>query len=305
MLPYLKIILYFYVPVYIALWFLAKPILFRCDKWKILLLSFCTICGLQWSNFSVNNLLRLYVGGSVLLQEYACFVIQTLLTSHWTVFCSQLHQHWLKLQKPKCFSFHFIRYSVIFSLLATAIWVQSEVQTNPNMHCMGGLLWETFPIIACIWFVAGNYIVRSFPVVIISISLPTFFYCTMDSIAIQSGIWNVNAESTMKIFSNGLPLEQIIYYSVFNAIIVFASSACDKANVVINMFFPREQFEYATSCGFTVKLFKNSKLWWRSLWVNEIHLSSDVVSDFKTCLNVCYRRTEQYFGSIYLCKNGD
>jgi len=102
---------------------------------------------------------------------------------------------------------------------------------------LGSVCWWALPVLIGLWYGAGNYCVRRYSAVLISILVPSLYLCYIDLIALRDRVWHVNKVTTFGIIYFGnLPLEEILFFFISNTIIVIGACAFDKSKVVIDTY---------------------------------------------------------------------
>lgn len=308
MSTYFLIISCFYLPPILLLWLVFRPFLCRFDNIKIVLVQILTVFSLQWSYVVILRNTRDYQNDAIYtkafgipVEDYLKFGIQTAVTVLWATICSRCYHHWSKLHVSSPAMFYFIRCSVIGLLVWPIVWgfLNANGLSNGTTYFLGMIFWTMMPIVAFIWYLAGNYIMHAFTTMAISVLIPTLYFCYIDHIAIYYRIWDFQPNVVLKICVNNLPIDQILYYIAFNTIIVFILAAFDKAKAVLNTFHPREQLEFSYNLSFRNDSLKNSQRLLKGLWANESFLPSEVIEDLKACVNACTQKLGKY--SVLMC----
>lgn len=99
------------------------------------------------------------------------------------------------------------------------------------------ILWYVCPVLALLWYGAGEYMLRRPLAVISSITIPTIFLCWVDQYAISAGTWDISLRtSTGKMVVPHLPLEEFMFFALINTILVFATCAIDRAQAVLHLY---------------------------------------------------------------------
>lgn len=98
------------------------------------------------------------------------------------------------------------------------------------------ILWYVCPVLALLWFGAGEYICRRWQTVLTSIVVPTAYLCWVDKVAIAAGTWHISLRtSTGKMVLPNLPLEEAMFFALINTVLVFATCAIDRAQTILHL----------------------------------------------------------------------
>ena len=148
--------------------------------------------------------------GWVPIEEYTFFVLQTIMTSLWTIFLarrlgyvgpqSDVEQKRGTLVRVGSFSITFLLW--LFSLwLLFGDW-------QPGRYLALELSWALPPILLQLGF--GGDILWKYRRLVLWSLLPTIVYlCIGDAIAIGSGTWTIDPEQSTGLLVGNLPLEEI------------------------------------------------------------------------------------------------
>ena len=109
----------------------------------------------------------------------------------------------------------------------------------PNKPLFYGscILWYVCPVLAILWLGAGEYIIRRPLAVLVSILVPSIYLCWVDVIAIGAGTWHISLKtSTGKMVVPHLPIEECMFFTLINTILVFATCAVDRAQAILHLY---------------------------------------------------------------------
>ena len=116
------------------------------------------------------------------------------------------------------------------------------------------ILWYACPVLALLWFGAGEYMLRRPLAVFVSIALPTLFLCWVDVVAIGAGTWDISlATSTGKFVVPHLPVEEFMFFALINTVLVFGTCAIDRTMAILHLF--RKKNPYQSKYQQTEKTF--------------------------------------------------
>lgn len=287
----LKLISYYSLPPFLCLWFLLKPLLGRFEKIKVLIVVALAISVIIPYKFVLNRNIRFLeesksVGffASIPIEEYISCGLQAFTTAFWTLCCTRFTVHSFCLRNSNRYLFNFIRYSIACVLLSAAVCGWTNAHYGHKTFHLGFLMWWYLPFITCIWLFAGHFIRRQYVTVLISVAVPTIWYCLIDLFAVRKHVWRLDKNQYMGIYiHDNLMLEDLISHLLLSILIVFASSAFDKSKAILDTFYPREQLEISKSLNFQNNLAINIKRLKKGLLTDEIDLPMDVIDDLENC----------------------
>ncbi|KAI8991654.1 Lycopene beta-cyclase [Mycotypha africana] len=246
MLTYMEVHLYYTLPVLGLLLWLLKPFHSTEDnlKYKFLTLVAFSTASL-WDNYIVYHRAWSYcpscvtaVIGYVPLEEYMFFIIMTLMTVAFTnlVMRWHLHSFFIKPDTPLIQSL-MIRLIPIAGLLAISYKAWITAVPGKSLFYGSCILWYACPVLALLWFGAGEYMLRRPIAVLTSIIVPTVFLCWVDTVAIGAGTWDISLRtSTGKMVLPHLPVEEFMFFLLINTVLVFATCAIDRTQAIIHLY---------------------------------------------------------------------
>lgn len=98
------------------------------------------------------------------------------------------------------------------------------------------IVWYVCPVLAFLWFGAGEYICRRWKAVLPCIIIPTVYLCWVDRLAIAAGTWHISRRtSTGHMIVPDLPLEEFMFFTLINVVLVFANCAVDRAFAIVHL----------------------------------------------------------------------
>ncbi|CAO3636863.1 unnamed protein product [Cunninghamella echinulata] len=230
-------------------WFILmalKPFHSSQDQVKyIFLTGVAFITASLWDNYIVYHRAWWYcpkcvtaVIGYVPLEEYMFFIIMTMITVPFTnlIMRWQLPTFYLK-STSSSFQFMCTRYLPIIGFLVIAKKAWNVAIPNTPLFYGGCILWYVCPVLALLWFGAGEYICRRWKSVMISITFPTLYLCWVDKIAIRAGTWHISEKTSTQIMVvPNLPIEEFLFFFLINVVLVFATCAIDRAYAVLHLY---------------------------------------------------------------------
>nr|AAO46893.1 lycopene cyclase / phytoene synthase [Blakeslea trispora] len=245
-LTYLEFHLYYTLPVLAALCWLLKPFHSQQDnlKYKFLMLMAASTASI-WDNYIVYHRAWWYcptcvvaVIGYVPLEEYMFFIIMTLMTVAFSNFVMRWHLHTFFIRPNTSWKQTLLVRLVPVSALL-AITYHAWHLTLPNKSSFYGscILWYACPVLAILWLGAGEYILRRPVAVLLSIVIPSVYLCWADIVAISAGTWHISLRtSTGKMVVPDLPVEECLFFTLINTVLVFATCAIDRAQAILHLY---------------------------------------------------------------------
>jgi hypothetical protein len=88
-------------------------------------------------------------------------------------------------------------------------------------HYLGYVLLWGAPILGFLWFLGGPVIWRARRAVVPAVVAPTVYLWVVDRIAIGLGLWTISATYSTGLHVAGLPIEEMVFFLVTNALVVF------------------------------------------------------------------------------------
>lgn len=287
MLTYIDVHSIYTLPVIIVLALITWPFLSRFELFKITFI--CTMAFVYttpWDNYIIfhdawkykpENVLAII--GYVPVEEYMFFIIQTIITSLWTLICTK----W----SPACFNFNYdkqsytlIRWIPISALAWMAYQGHRIAVPGKDTFYLGCILWWSCPVIMFLWYGAGNYFVIKLRSTTVAIVVPTLYMCWVDQIALNNYVWHINEKTSLNIFiAKDLPFEEFLFFFITNMIIVLGSIAFDKSYGLADIYTFEFPLRFSTSLSYNAQQM-------RAFLKAESDMSPSPVDDIRQCLNV-------------------
>ncbi|KAI9475521.1 MAG: Lycopene beta-cyclase [Benjaminiella poitrasii] len=246
MLTYMEVHLYYTIPVLGLLYWLLRPFHTSNDtlKYKFLVaIAFSTAS--LWDNYIVYHRAWSYcstcvtaVIGYVPLEEYMFFIIMTLMTVAFTNFIMRWHlpSFYIK-SNTSIFQTLIVRFVPITALLTITYKAWNLAIPDKPLFYGSCILWYACPVLAWLWYTAGEYMLRRPIAVLLSILVPTVYLCWVDTVAIHAGTWDISMRtSTGKFVRAHLPIEEFGFFLLINTVLVFATCALDRAFAILHLF---------------------------------------------------------------------
>lgn len=245
MLTYLEVHLFYTIPPTILLYIISRPFINAFERFKlVVLITVAVIYTTPWDHYVIYNKAWWYRSDAVLFyigyipyEEYIFFVIQTVMTILWTKLCMHWGSNSFILKQKNRFNFYLIRYSVMTVVAGIVIWGWKNGTPGTKSFYLGSVCWWALPVIVGLWYGAGNYCVRRYGDVLLSILVPSLYLCYIDLIALRDRVWQINEKMIFGIIYFGdIPLEEILFFFISNTIVVIGSCAFDKSKAVIDSY---------------------------------------------------------------------
>lgn len=185
--------------------------------WGAFLLSIIALAyTTPWDNYLVKSGIWYYgpnrvfaVIGYVPIEEYAFFILQTVMTSMW---CFRLHQIANIKSTPRSSYWKPIVSIIYFLMFLTGVLCLYFVSSR----YLGLILAWASPVLLFQWLVGGGYLLKNLKIFIYSFLVPTAYLWFADAIAINDGIWTISSQFTLGLQVWTLPLEEAVFFLVTN-----------------------------------------------------------------------------------------
>lgn len=288
MLTYMDVHLTYTLPVVAVLGLVTWPFASRLELFKIAFVcTMALVYTTPWDNYIIYHGAWTYLPENILavigyvpVEEYAFFIVQTLLTSLWAMVCTR----W----SPACFGFNYdsrsyrlIRWAPIAALAAATVRGYAMAVPGRDTFYLGCILWWACPVIAFLWYGTGNYFIKKFASSAVAVVVPTLYLCWVDRIALEDNVWHIDERTSLNVFlAPHLPFEECLFFLVTNVIIVLGGMAFDKAYGMADTYpadFPL-RFAAADSSYHKQQL--------RAFATAECDMPAGPVDDIRRCLDV-------------------
>lgn len=177
-----------------------------------------------WDNYLVYRGVWGYPDGAVLgtigyvpLEEYAFFVIQTLVVG---LFYFALRGYRLLRAERSPVPHAFRRAGVATWGILSLIGYSLLLHPSDQALYMGLILGWAPPVLAGMWWIGSDKIWHERRRIVVATTVPTLYLWAIDRIAIQRGIWDIRDAYSLGFDPLGLPIEEAAFFLVTTALCV-------------------------------------------------------------------------------------
>jgi lycopene cyclase domain-containing protein len=175
--------------------------------------NYLVATGVWWYNPALVTGLHI---GWVPIEEYAFFILQTLMTGALVVLL--LHRSDFDAPDTEPPS----RAHLAYTLPGLALWLAAAAilhwNWQPGTYLALILVWALPPILFQVWF-GLDILRRERRAVLIAITATTLYLSLVDTLAIRSGTWTIDPAQSTGILIGGLPIEELIFFLVTNTLV--------------------------------------------------------------------------------------
>ncbi|NNF56927.1 MAG: lycopene cyclase domain-containing protein [Rhodothermaceae bacterium] len=234
-MTYLQFHAAFTLPALAALWIFRPR---RVPAWwpLVALVVIAFVYTTPWDNYLVAQRVWTYPADRVLatvghvpVEEYAFFVIQTVMTGLLFIFVRA--RYFLAVPAPA--SRHVrLPGTVLFGALALTGWLLTAL--GGRGLYLGLVLGWACPVLAGMWAFGGDMLWARRRLIAWAVAVPTLYLCIADRIAIALDIWHISEATSTGVMILGLPIEEALFFFVTNLMIVqgFALSEPSPASPI-------------------------------------------------------------------------
>jgi len=183
-----------------------------------LLIVLAVVYTTPWDNHLIEVGVWSYGEGTVLwhiwhapIEEYLFFVLQPLLTSLWLARLDTESDYPLGIPLGQR-----ALGALGGGLVATLGWL---FLAEPTYYLGTLLLWAA-PVLTIQWAFGWPVLIERGRTVLLGIGVPTVYLCAIDRIAIGMGIWTFDEAYMTGVAPLGLPLEEILFFTLTNVFVV-------------------------------------------------------------------------------------
>jgi len=179
-----------------------------------------------WDNYLVANGVwwyeeELVTGltiGWVPIEEYAFFVLQTLLTGFWTVYLLRVAGGPKAGYSRRTSRLGATGVAGTLWALAAGLWLSGW---RPGTYLALILTWALIPTMAQLAY-GADILWAHRRLLLVAVGVPTIYLWFVDSLAIRSGTWALDPAQTMGVALGGvLAVEEMVFFLMTNVLICF------------------------------------------------------------------------------------
>lgn len=186
-----------------------------------------------WDNWLVANEVWTYPPGAVLftigyvpVEEYAFFVLQTVMTGLWLRILQSKMEPTGELGSSRTRTIGLAVFGAI-----TAAGVACLVVGGHWLY-MGLIVAWAGPILAMMWAIGGHLLWARRKVLALAILPPTVYLWAADWTAIRIGIWDITAATKTGVdLVPGLPIEEALFFLVTNMMVAQGLVMLERASI--------------------------------------------------------------------------
>lgn len=305
MLTYIDFHLIYTLPIVGLLLLITRPFINRSEIFKIALISaIAFVYTTPWDNYIIYRGAWMYPPerilafiGLVPIEEYMFFIIQTLLTSLWTLLCVRWSTPCLNFNYDKR-SYQLIRWvPIAFLTVVTIVGYKIAIPGQATFY-LGCILWWVSPVIMFLWYGAGHFFVKKIIPSTIAIVVPTLYLCWIDQVALKENVWIINEKTSLNIFAiEDLPIEEAFFFLIVNVIIVLAVTCFDKARGVMETYTLEYPLRFCMSWEFICQMF------W-AFATSECNMQQSVTRDIKESIDILTVASKSFTTASFLFQSG-
>lgn len=212
-------------PIFILCWLNRRSL--NLASWGgLLLISFIALVyTIPWDSHLINKGVWTYPTSAVImtignipLEEYFFMILQPILTG--LIALKFLSNQKTNLAVNKDYRANLFGFLFWLALSGLGFYLFKGIKT----YYMGFILIWASPILALQWAYGGEVLWRFAKTHFIILFLVTIYLCIADRIAIQAGIWHIEEMFSTEIFVFGLPIEELVFFSITNLLVIYGVS---------------------------------------------------------------------------------
>lgn len=238
----------FTLPPTFLLHLILRPMLSSRDKFRLtFLVTLAVIYTLPWDSYIIRNKAWGYPDWSVLyalfevpIEEIFFFVIQTFLTNYlYTLFTIPIIPALYIFPSPNDLEhrspivWKFLRWGPTVALSGLSVISWNLCRPGHHLFYLTATAFWASPICAMLWALGGDHVIRRPYSILISIILPTIYFCFTDTVAIRHGTWFISPITSTGIFvATDLPLEECLFFLITNVLLVLGLATIEKFDAI-------------------------------------------------------------------------
>lgn len=310
----MQVHLYYTVPPTIIMYFLLRPLISSFDKIKIITLCILAVLyTTPWDNYIIYHKAWWYrkdavIGtiGYVPIEEYFFFIIQTIFTSLWTIFCTRWKLNSLFLRSSKSLKLQLTKYVGVVLMFVAILWGWLNAIPATKSFYFCSITWWSLLIVVVLWNFTASYIVQRYQQILISVVFPSVYLCYINLIALRARVWHVNETTSYEIFVvEKLPLEEVFFFFITNFMVVMGAAGFDKSKAVIDTYC-KEEFQLNLRATHSMKgYFTHIKILAKAAICQEHTLDMTVIEDLATCIDILNEGSKTFCMAANCFPNGN
>jgi lycopene cyclase domain-containing protein len=158
--------------------------------------------------------------GWVPVEEYAFFILQTLMTGSFLI----LLLYSLRSDSEVNQTNSLIKIRTLLLMAGLAIWLVSlamlVIKWQPGTYLALILIWALPPILFQLWF-GLDILNRERRAVFFTITTATVYLALADTLAIRAGTWTIDPAQSTGLLLGSLPIEEFVFFLVTNTLVTF------------------------------------------------------------------------------------
>jgi lycopene cyclase domain-containing protein len=153
--------------------------------------------------------------GFVPIEEYAFFILQTVLTGLFLLVVREWKDYDAEpILRPA------LKVAVPL-LLVVVLGLGAACLSNASTFYLGLIVTWAVPVVLVQWLLGSKTIAKSAPYWIPVVSLSTVYLGAADRLAISAGTWSISESFTTGMYLFGLPVEEALFFLVTNIMVVW------------------------------------------------------------------------------------
>ncbi len=229
------------------------------------------------------------------LEEYAFFLLQTLLSCLWAhlVFYERLPLLNLRTRKQSFLSRQPLMAQFLplaFFILMGAMGWHMSCSPRTQYFYLGSILWWISPVLFIQWAVGARYIINmGFFRIFLACFVPTLYLWIVDYIALQNGSWFISEGTKLEHLQlfGVLPIEECVFFLTTNIMVVFGFLTIDHC-----------LFKFIYKMGIDLNHCNASDIfkgYWKGMRIKDSDISESMVEDVSTSLELIKKGSKTFY----------
>jgi len=246
LLTYWRVHILYTIPATAILSCLLNPLLSKRNIFTIAFhVAIATIYTFPWDSYIIHNHAWTYPEWAVMytlkkvpVEEVFFFMIQSAFAAQLFILLGLFDTPSQHLRyDTSTFARKTLRWSPLALLAAAGVTGWRFAIPETHGFYLGCIAWWITPIIAFLWFIAGDHFLSRWKTSLATMLLPTLYLCAVDTIALRAGTWHITERTSTGIFViPDLPLEEATFFMATNFLLVCGMNAFDRSFAIIDVF---------------------------------------------------------------------